>query len=70
MSMIDRADHPIDPDAYSIREFCERHNISTSFFHKLRHQGLGPRTLRLGSRVLITREAAKAWRKRHVEASV
>jgi hypothetical protein len=52
-------------DAFSIREFCRRHGISLSFYHKLRTQGLGPRTLRLGARVLITQEDARRWRKRH-----
>jgi hypothetical protein len=50
-------------DAYSIAAFCRRHNISESFYHKLRNQGLGPRTMRVGSRVLITRQAAREWRR-------
>jgi hypothetical protein len=49
-------------DAYSVQEFCERHRISRPFFYKLLAQGLGPRVLRLGSRTLVTREAAAAWR--------
>ena len=67
--MSDQANHPSDLDAFSIREFCERHGISQSFYHKLRNQGLGPRTLRLGSRVLITREDARRWRQRHTLTS-
>jgi len=56
-------------DAYSIATFCKKHAISESFFHKLRTLGLGPRTMRVGTRVLISREAARAWRKRHTETS-
>ena len=56
-------------DAYSIRTFCRRHGISESFYHKLQSQGLGPKTMRVGTRVLITREAARAWRKQRTEAS-
>ena len=67
--MSDQANHPSELDAFSIREFCERHGISQSFYHKLRNQGLGPRTLRLGSRVLITREDARRWRQRHTLTS-
>jgi len=67
--MADQANHPTDPDAFSIREFCGRHGISPSFYHKLQNQGLGPRTMRVGSRVLITREAARAWRRRRTETS-
>jgi hypothetical protein len=56
-------------DAYGIPAFCKRHDISTSFYHKLQAQGLGPATLKIGSRVLITKEAARQWRERHTEAS-
>src|SRR5262249_39195986 len=56
-----------DADAYSIAAFCRRHDISESFFHKLRGLGRGPATMRVGARVLISREAARAWRKRHTE---
>ena len=66
---IDQANHLSDPDAFSIREFCQRHGISQSFYHKLRNQGLAPRTLRLGSRVLITREDARRWHQWRAEAS-
>ena len=56
-------------DAYSIATFCKKHAISESFFHKLRGLGRGPATMRIGARVLISREAARAWRKRHTETS-
>ena len=55
-------DADADADAYSIAAFCKRHGISESFFFKLKSQGLGPRVMRIGSRVLITREAASEWR--------
>jgi hypothetical protein len=54
-----------DADAFSIREFCRRHGISESFYFKLKEQNCGPREMRIGSRVLISREAAKRWRTRH-----
>jgi hypothetical protein len=57
------ADLPVDPDAYSIDEFCARHRISPQLFYKLKPQGLMPRTFNLGTRVLISREAAAAWRR-------
>jgi hypothetical protein len=56
-------------DAYSIPAFCHRHGISEAFFHKLRTQGLGPRVMRLGTRTLITRESAAAWRRERELAS-
>src|SRR5215475_12113640 len=56
----DDDDH--DVDAYSISTFCRRHNISESFYHKLKVQGLGPATLKVGTRVLISKQAARRWR--------
>jgi hypothetical protein len=57
-----------DIDAYSIAEFCRRHGLSESFFFKLRARGEGPAMIAVGTRRLITREAAKAWRKRYTDA--
>jgi hypothetical protein len=53
---------PVDPDAYSLAEFCERHRISLQMFYKLTHQGLAPQTFRVGTRVLVSKEAAARWR--------
>ena len=58
-----------DADAYSVDEFCARHRISPQLFYKLKPLGLMPVTFRLGTRVLISREAAAAWRRaRETEA--
>lgn len=53
----------IDADAYSVSEFCARHRISPQLFYKLKAQGLMPATFNVGTRVLISREAAAAWRR-------
>jgi predicted DNA-binding transcriptional regulator AlpA len=53
----------IDPDAVSIENFCRRHSISTAWYYELRRRGRGPRELRIGRKVLITREAAAEWRR-------
>lgn len=58
-----------EPDAYAIPEFCIRHRISESFYHKLQSLGLGPKTMRLLGRTLITREAAAQWRAEREAAS-
>ena len=50
-----------DADAYSVAEFCSRHRISVQLFYKNRK--LMPRTFNVGTRVLISREAAAAWRR-------
>ena len=57
-------------DAYTIPEFCARHRISRPFLYKLFERGSGPRVMRVGSRVLITREAAADWRKAREAATV
>jgi hypothetical protein len=55
---------PDDPDAYSINEFCHRHMISRGTYNRLRAEGRGPAEIKLRQRVLISREAAAAWRQR------
>ena len=56
---------------YSIREFCAAHRISTDFYFKLKRQGLAPKEMRVGSRVLISVESAAAWRaEREVAAPI
>ena len=50
-----------DADAYSVDEFCARHRISVQLFYKNRKQM--PRTFNVGTRVLISKEAAAAWRR-------
>jgi hypothetical protein len=50
-----------DADAFSIAEFCRRHGISIQLFYKCKNQM--PATFRVGARVLISREAAAAWRR-------
>jgi hypothetical protein len=60
---------PIDADAYSVDEFCARHRISPQLFYKLKPQGLMPMTFHVGTRVLISREAAAAWRREREDAA-
>jgi hypothetical protein len=50
-----------DADAYSVDEFCARHRISPQLFYKFRKQM--PATFKVGARVLISKEAAAAWRR-------
>ena len=49
--------------AYTIQEFCDAYRISTGFYYKLRDSGRGPKEMRLGKRILISVEAAQAWRR-------
>ncbi|MCK1671184.1 hypothetical protein [Bradyrhizobium sp. 150] len=58
-----RPNGPDDADAYSVDEFCTRNRISSQLFYKLKPKGLMPATFNVGRRVLISREAAAAWRR-------
>jgi hypothetical protein len=49
--------------AFSIAEFCAANSISIPMYLKIRGQGLGPREMRVGTRVLISVEAAEKWRR-------
>ena len=46
---------------YSIREFCGAVGISVSYFYELKQAGLAPRTMKLGSRRIISVEEAQKW---------
>jgi hypothetical protein len=48
---------------FTIAEFCRAHRISQSMYFKLRALGLGPREMMVGTRKLISFEAAADWRK-------
>jgi hypothetical protein len=52
-----------DRDADNISGFCARNGISKAHYYNLRKAGRGPREMRLGSRVLITRDAGRDWRR-------
>ena len=52
------------PAMFSVRDFCKAHGISKAFFYKLHAQGKSPPMCKLGSRSLISAEAAADWRQR------
>lgn len=51
--------------AFSIDEFCKLHGISRGMFYKLQASGKGPRIMNVGTRRLISDEAAADWRREH-----
>jgi hypothetical protein len=53
---------PFEKLAFSVREFCELHSLSRGHYYNLRRQGLGPVEAKLGTRTIITGEAAARWR--------
>ena len=54
---------PVPAAVYSVREFCEAHRISKNQYYKLKRQGLGPREMQLGGKIVISLESAAAWRR-------
>ena len=53
--------------AFSIDEFCAEHGISRATFYNLKKAGKAPLEMHVGTRRLISIEAAAAWR-RQMEA--
>ncbi|WP_095087779.1 helix-turn-helix transcriptional regulator [Mesorhizobium sophorae] len=56
-------------EAYSIPEFCVAHRISRATFYNLIKAGVGPRTMHVGGRVLVSKEAGAEWRRAREAAS-
>jgi hypothetical protein len=53
----------LPPATYTIKTFCQTHNVSESQYFVLRKAGLGPREIHSGRRRLISVEAAADWRR-------
>jgi hypothetical protein len=49
--------------------FCMRHSISVPQYYKMRKLGLTPVEFRVGTRVLISKESAAAWRRKRENAA-
>jgi predicted DNA-binding transcriptional regulator AlpA len=54
---------PLDnePPVYDLAGFCLAYKVSRSKLYGLWRQGLGPKTVKLGRGVRISREAAREW---------
>ncbi len=50
-------------EAFSIQQFCAAHGLSRSSFYNLVKAGTAPRLMKVGTRTLISREAAIDWRR-------
>jgi predicted DNA-binding transcriptional regulator AlpA len=56
-------DELMEKDAHSIGEFCQRHGFSRASLYNLVASGKAPRLMRVGHRILISRESAAEWRR-------
>lgn len=50
--------------AYSVAEFCKAHGFTKVKFYDLLHRGQGPKIMKVGTRTLISIEAATEWRRK------
>ena len=56
--------------AMSIAQFCAQHGgISQDLFFKMQREGWGPTVMHVGSRTLISIEAAAEWRRQREQAA-
>jgi len=55
--------------AMSIHAFCVLHNISEDMFYKMAREKWGPAVMHVGSRTLISVEAAERWRREREAAA-
>jgi excisionase family DNA binding protein len=58
----------MDALAYTIPEFCEAYRLSRSGFYNAIARGEAPALMRIGRRVMISREAAEDWRRKFTVA--
>jgi excisionase family DNA binding protein len=59
---------PNEPLAFTVDEFAEAFRLSRATVYNMWRDGCGPAKMRVRGRVLISRQAADAWR-RTVEAA-
>ncbi len=52
----------VSREAFSISEFCKAHGFSRAGYYNLPPEAR-PREMRVGSRVLISKESAAEWRR-------
>lgn len=50
--------------ASTINRFCSSHDFSRGHYYNLKKDGLGPAEIRIGRKIIITDEAAAAWRRK------
>lgn len=55
--------------AYSIHEFCHAFRISVDHYYRLQRLGHGPDVMKVGTRTIISVEAASRWREQREAAA-
>jgi len=60
---------PVQGGAYTIQEFCHAHRFSRSKLYQMWDEGIGPRWMYVGTKRLISDEAAADWRREREPAA-
>jgi predicted DNA-binding transcriptional regulator AlpA len=60
----------VERRAFTLNGFCEAHGISRAMFYKLLKVGQAPRFAKIGTKILITTEAAAEWLRAREVASL
>lgn len=47
--------------ALTYAQFCQRYNLSLSFFYELLHRGQAPKIMSVGRRRMVSFTAAREW---------
>jgi hypothetical protein len=53
----------MERQAFTIDEFCQSHGFNRAHYFNLLKAGLGPHTMKVGARRLISQESAAEWRR-------
>jgi hypothetical protein len=69
MSLVEHSPARDGRAVFTITEFCDSHRTSRSMLYKMWGEGAGPRIMRVGTKVLISAEAAADWRRAREAAS-
>jgi len=56
--------------AFTVDGFCRSHHVSRSKLYQMWREGIGPRIMRIGAKVLISTEAAADWRREREAAAI
>jgi hypothetical protein len=51
----------MEPEAFTIDEFCKAFRISRAHYFNMQKAGETPRVMHVGKRVIISRQAAADW---------
>ena len=57
----------MEPEAYSLRDFCQRYAISRATYYNLKKRNLAPAEYHVGRKVMIARKSAEDWQRAMME---